>query len=45
MVERPGHAKQPLGYELGWSRSNGGFGSKADTIARDHRSTSGGSYV
>jgi hypothetical protein len=41
VVEKPGHAKLPLGYELGWSRTNGGFGAKADTIARQHRENGG----
>ena len=36
-VSKPGQVTQPVGFTLGYSKSNGGFGSKADTIARDAR--------
>ena len=38
VVEKSGYSKQLIGYTLGWSKTNGGFGSKADTIARTARS-------
>ena len=36
-IEQAGYSTKLIGYTLGWSKSNGGFGSKADTIARDAR--------
>lgn len=36
-TEQGGYGTQLIGYTLGWSKSNGGFGSKADTIARNAR--------
>jgi hypothetical protein len=36
-VEQAGYSKKLIGFTLGWSKTNGGFGSKADTIARDAR--------
>lgn len=36
-VEQAGYSTKLIGFTLGWSKTNGGFGSKADTIARDAR--------
>ena len=36
-VRPVGHDKKLIGFTLGWTRTNGGFGSKADTIARSAR--------
>eukprot|EP01052_Picozoa_sp_SAG31_P044835 SAG31_NODE_7961_length_1554_cov_40.109278_2_plen_234_part_00 len=34
-VQPTSQAKLPIGFVLGYSKTNGGFGSKADTIARE----------
>ena len=36
-IDQVGYGTKLIGYTLGWSKSNGGFGSKADTIARNAR--------
>ena len=36
-VHPVGHDKKLIGFTLGWTRTNGGFGSKADTMARKGR--------
>lgn len=40
-VEPVLQSKLPVGFVLGWTRTNGGFGSKADTIAKTAGKASG----
>ena len=40
-VEPTSQTKLPVGFVLGYSRTNGGYGSKADTIAKQAGKASG----